>query len=82
MNNILIDTKPDYTPTLRNSISSLFQIIRFEVFSIIEFLGYSKKDYVLQTYPFSLSRVDGGPVPETLLGCIKARLSGRADLVS
>jgi hypothetical protein len=75
-------TKIEYKPIFKNSISSVFQSIRNEVFDVIEFLGYSKDDYILEQYPFLLSRVDGYPVSKTILNCIKARLGGNSDLIS
>jgi hypothetical protein len=81
-NDIILNNEFDYKPTFRNSISSVFQAIKYEVLEVIDFLGYSKNDYILNPYPLSISRTDGNPVPKILLECIRARLGGRVDLIS
>ncbi len=70
----ILNNELEYKPTLRNSIASVFQAIQLEVFDIIDFLGYSRDDFVLNPYPLTISRVDGKPVPDVLIDCIKARL--------
>jgi hypothetical protein len=77
----IFNNELEYKLTLRNSISTVFQLIRYEVFSVIDFIGHSKNDYVLNPYPLTISRVDGKPVSNMLLGCIRAKLGGR-ELVS
>jgi len=72
----------EYKPTLRNSMASVFQSIQYEVFSIIDFLGYTRDEYVLNPYPLTIERVDGSPVSEILLGCIRSRLGERLDIAS
>ena len=72
----IFNNEIEYKPTLRNSISSVFQAIQFEVFSIIEFFGHTKSEYIINSYPLSIERVDGKPVSELLIGCIKRRLRG------
>ncbi|MCK9567865.1 hypothetical protein M0R72_02795 [Candidatus Pacearchaeota archaeon] len=78
----ILNNEFEYKPTLRQSIASVFQAIKYEVYSIIEFLGYTKEDYVLNPYPLTIQRVDGLPVSQILLGCIRSRLGGRPDLIS
>lgn len=78
----IFNNELEYKPTLRQSIVSVFHAIQYEVFSIIDFLGYSKNDFVLNPYPLTLQRVDGRPVSDILLGCIRSRLGGRPDLIS
>jgi len=78
----ILNNEFEYRPTLRHSIISVFRAIQYEVFGIIEFLGYTKSDYVLNPYPLTIQRVDGHPVSEILLGCIRSRLGGRPDLIS
>lgn len=75
----ILNNELEYKPTLRQSIASVFQAIQYEVYSIIEFLGYLKEDYILNPYPLTIQREDGGPVSEILLGCIRSRLGGRPD---
>lgn len=79
--NYITNNDFEYNPTLLNSITSVFQAITFEVYTVIDFLGHSKNDYIINPYPFSISRVDGKPVSNMLLGCIRAKLGGR-ELIS
>jgi hypothetical protein len=76
---IILNNELEYKPTLRHSIAGVFQVIQREVFSIIDFLGYAREDYVLNPYPLTIERKDGHPVSEVLLGCIKSRLGGKKD---
>jgi len=78
----ILSNELEYKPTLRNSIAGVFQSIQYEVFSIIDFLGYTREEYVLNPYPLTIERVDGSPVSEILLGCIKSRLGQRPDIAS
>ena len=75
----VLNNELEYKPTLRNSITAVFQAIQYEVISVIDFLGYSKNDYIITSYPLTIQRKDGGPIPEVLLGCIKSKLSGVSD---
>jgi hypothetical protein len=77
----ILNNELEYKPTFKNSIAGLFQVIQHEVFTIIDFLGYAREDYILNPYPLTIERKDGCPVSEVLLGCIRSRL-GRADFVS
>jgi hypothetical protein len=70
----ILSNELEYKPTLRNSIASVSQAIQMEVFDIIDFLGYSRKEFILTSYPVTISRVDGKPVSDILINCIRSRL--------
>lgn len=78
----ILNNELEYKPTLRHSIASVFQAIQQEVFSIIDFLGYAREDYVLSPYPLTIERVDGSPVSDILLGCIRSRLGRNPEIFS
>jgi len=70
----ILNSELEYKLTLRNSMVSLFQSIQREVDGVIDFLGYTKDEYVLNPYPLTIERKDGNPISEVLLECIKSRL--------
>ena len=78
----ILNNELEYKPTLRYSILSVFQAIQFEVFSIIDFLGHTRDEYVLNPYPLTIERKDGNPVSEILVGCIRSRFGERLDIAS
>ena len=43
----ILNNELEYKPTLKHSIVGVFQAIQYEVFTIIDFLGYAREDYVL-----------------------------------
>lgn len=70
----ILNSEIEYKTSLRHPIQAVFGAIQNEIFSIIDFLGYNQKDFVLNMYPLTIERVDGEPVCGVLLGCIRARL--------
>jgi len=60
---------------LKKSLTGVFSLLTKEVNSALEEIGQSPDDYNLQIYPWSLSRKDGKPVPESVLKIIQKRLS-------
>lgn len=73
----ILSSENEYKPSLRNSILSAFQAIESEIHTIIDFFGHSKNDYVIKIYPLTIERVDGKPVSDVMLECIRVRLSGK-----
>jgi hypothetical protein len=78
----ILNNEFEYKHSLRHSMLSVFQVIQHEVFSIIDFLGHDRDEYVLSPYPLTIERKDGGQVSEILLGCIRSKLGERLDIAS
>jgi len=56
----------EYTPTLRNSIYTVFQCLKAQTYKSIDFLGYPREDYSINFWPMSIQRVDGKAIPNDL----------------
>jgi hypothetical protein len=78
----ILNNEFEYKPILRHSILSLFQAIQLEVFSVIDLLGYTRDEYVINIYPLTIERKDGKPVSDMLLECIRSRFGERLDIAS
>ena len=78
----ILNNEFEYKPILRHSILSLFQAIQLEVFSVIDLLGHTRDEYVINLYPLTIERKDGEPVSDMLLECIRSRFGERLDIAS
>lgn len=59
---------------LKNSLTNCFRSIREEIHEAIDEVGESRDEYHIGIYPFVIERLDGEPVPLTLLDAIRKRL--------
>ena len=73
----VLNSTLEYKPSLRNSILGVFSSIQQEVYSVIDFFGYKRSDYYVNIYPLTIEKVDGSPVSDALLECVRAKLSGK-----
>lgn len=78
----ILKNELEYKQSLRHPILAVFGVIQNEILDIIDFLGYNHKDYKINMYPLTIERVDGTPVSEILLGCIRSRLGQHSELYS
>lgn len=75
MESILKTHDIDYTPTLRDSLTSLFTVVTAEVHDVMDRLGENKDEYSISVNPFSIERIDGKPVPSKIMNYLYTRFS-------
>lgn len=61
----------EYNFSLKNSLTSLFNVIITEVIDTLECLGENKDDYCISIYPFSINRIDNKTIPKYIIDSIR-----------
>jgi len=63
-----------YSNRVTDAISSVFVALKNEIHEAMDELGEPRDKYHISVYPFSIERLDGEPVPDTLLLAIQEKL--------
>ncbi len=71
----LPNTEVEYNCTLKNSFTTLFDVVTAEIHDVIDYVKENRDEYHISVYPFSIERTDGKPVPSNLLKALSVKFS-------
>lgn len=73
-NSLISSNQIEYSPKLRDSLTSLHKVLIAEINDVIRNFGDTIDNYCISIHPFCIERIDKNPISVDLLRAVQTKL--------